>query len=152
MSKSQNHHGNHSTGGLSILICTSADLRVSGTSTDFKHPIRPFIVDSANKYEVALVSIDYPAPTGESVFVSSNLVGFSRVGSGTANTLFRIPPQPKSTHTHYTQSQSIVEWYPLASDRISFVEVKLTNSAGVVIPPLGSVLLTVAIRKISAIF
>lgn len=133
-----------------LMVLTSGDPNVTGTAASFSHPVRQFVVDDPSNYAITLVSVDFRHPgSTTSVYVSCNLVGFSRVGSQMTNTLFRVEPRTAG-RLHYVQNQSVVEWRPYGPATLTVADVQLTDSTGALIPvsPGDYTTLTVAIRRI----
>jgi hypothetical protein len=155
---SNQHDGVASTKNLTIMILTSEDPTALGDARSFSHNIRPFRVDDPENYEVALVSIDYPAPpAATAVFIGLNFVGFGRVGSQLTNTLYRLPSRVGVIDAHFVQDQSIVEWRPLAGSEFSVAEVALTDPTGALVFKYDAAffpktIVTIAIRRIDRSF
>lgn len=139
-----------SSSGLqqTLIVATSSDPLAQGTASAFKHAIPPFSVESPTDYVISLVDISFDhSGTGE-IFVNTNLVGFSRIGSQLVQTLFRVPTLPAGS-VHVQQTGSIVKWLPYGPyTTASYVEVTLTDAYGAFIPASGVTTLTMSIRKL----
>jgi len=131
-----------------LLVATSADPQARGNAGSFVHPIRSFTVDNPAAYMVALVDLSFTHPGTGAVFVSTNLAGFTRVGSQMVNTIYRIPLMAAGEQ-HVEQTGSIIRWYPYASmDTASEVQIQLTDAMGNTIPAAGVTTVTLAIRRV----
>lgn len=130
------------------LIVTSGDPQASGTAGDFEHPVRRLHLAESAHYQVALAEISFTHPGGSSVYVSTSLAAPSRVGSQTANIIYRVPDMPAGPIDIH-QTSSLVQWFPLDGglDTIDRIEMKLTTSTGNVIPNVGFTTATLVIRR-----
>lgn len=131
-----------------IVVAESADISASGTAASFSHPIRAIQVDDPQQYKIALVEATFTHPGGTPVYISTNLVGFTRVGSQMTNTVYRVPDMPAGEQ-HIVQQAAIVQWRPYAAfTNANLIECVLTDSAGALIAAAGTTSLTFAIRRI----
>ena len=67
-------------------MATTADLQ--GNAASFSHPIRQFVVDDPQLYQIALVDITFTTPGTGPVYVSCNQLALTRYGSLMTNTLY----------------------------------------------------------------
>ena len=130
-----------------VLTAVSNDPKAIGTAAAFSHPISLIKVDDPGDWEIAMVSCRFTTPGATPVFLSTNLVDLSRVGSELANTLFEIPTLPAG-EVHVEQQGSIPLWLPYAGIRqANEVEIELSLPSGVAIPAAGTTSVTLAIRR-----
>ena len=133
-----------------LMVLTSGDTEATGNAATFSHPIRMLEVDDPAHYAITLVDADFRHPgPATSVYITTNLVGFSRTGSQMTNTLYRVPPMAAG-RVHVIQNASVVQWRPYGPKVATLVEVQLTDSTGtpIAVSPGDYSTITVAIRRV----
>ena len=114
----------------------------------------PMIFDNDRSYEICVYDAFFPVyQDTRSVYINTNLVNASIVGSQLTNTVYFIPYSELSpsldSNLYYTTSYSR-KWYPLAIKNINYIDISFTLSTGEPLPihqgDYSSV--TLAIREI----
>lgn len=93
----------------------------------------PLVLPEGRHYEVALVTANLPHPGGyNSVFIKSNLVPYSNVGTGRAQLLYRVPPA--ADPVYYAVEPVTPIWLPLDQNEFTEISFELTYSTNLPIP------------------
>ena len=114
----------------------------------------PIILDNDRSYEICVFDAFFPVyQDTKSVYINTNLVNSSIIGSQMTNSIYFIPfselTPSLNSNLYYTTSYSR-KWYPLAIKNISYIDISFTLSTGELIPvhqgDYSSI--TIAIREV----
>ncbi len=139
-----------------IQLNSGDNSAISGNASQFFNQLSSSIIlDNARRYEVAVVDAYFPIrQITKSVYINSNLINGSRVGSQMTSTLLWIPfslfDQVTIGHNFYYVPLQL-KWYPLSVHNISKIDISFTDSTGAFIPQQAGdySTVTIAIREIT---
>lgn len=112
----------------------------------------PLVLSENKEYEVCVIDAFFPVhQTTQSVYISTNIVADSIVGSQMTSTILWIPfseLQVAGEYLYFT-TQSARKWYNLSLKTIPYIDVNFTLSTGDYIPVQAGDYssITIAIRE-----
>lgn len=130
--------GTHKT----FIQLNSGDFSVDKNSMNastFRNTLStPLTLDNNKQYEICVFDAWFPVRQDtNSVYINTNLVNQSIVGSQQTNTILWIPyteiTPAMNSNIYYTTSYAR-KWYPLSTKNIPYIDISITTSTGALIP------------------
>lgn len=133
----------------------SGDFSATGNAASFRNTLAmPLLLSNNKEFEVCIYEAFFPVrQSTSSIYINSNLVSSTIIGSQMTNNLLWIPfseltATPPGDMLYYQTSFSR-KWYPLDLHEIPYIDISFTLSTGGLIPvqPGDYSTVTIAIRE-----
>jgi hypothetical protein len=124
-----------------IITLPSGDINAIGDASNFTIPMpQPINLDYNAYYEVAIIDISFsnPGNTSKSIYVLSDIVDYSIVGSSKVQILYKTEPMTQTATSlpiyYMKEDGSLVQWRKLYKNSFNSINVRLQDSTGSPIP------------------
>lgn len=138
-----------------IITLPSGDVNAIGNSSNYTIQLpQPINLPPNGYFEIALIDASFsnPGNTQNSVYILSDIVDYSIVGSSKVQILYKTEPMLKSTTelTMYYMKEdgSLVQWRPLYKNSFNSINVRIQQSNGTPVPSTHFSTITIAIKRI----
>ena len=138
-----------------IITLPSGDVNAIGNSSNYTIQLpQPINLPPNGYFEIALIDASFsnPGNTQNSIYILSDIVDYSIVGSSKVQILYKTEPMLKSTTelTMYYMKEdgSLVQWRPLYKNSFNSINVRIQQSNGTPVPSTHFSTITIAIKRI----
>lgn len=138
-----------------IITLPSGDVNSIGDASNYTIQLpQPINLAPNGYYEIALIDASFsnPGNTQNSVYILSDIVDFSIVGSSKVQIVYKTEPMLKSTTEltmyYMLEKGSLVQWRPLYKNSFNSINVRIQQSNGTPVPSTHFSTITIAIKRI----
>jgi hypothetical protein len=138
-----------------IITLPSGDTQSIGDASNYTIPMpQPINLDPQGTYEIALIDASFsnPGNTNNSVFILSDIVDYSIVGSSRVQILYKTEPMLRNTTDlsmyYMKEDGSLVQWRPLFRNTFNAINIRIQQSDGTPIPTTHFSIITIAIKRV----
>jgi len=124
-----------------IITLPSGDILATGNASNYTIPMpQPINLPHNGEFEVAVIDLSFsnPGNNSKSIYVLSDIVDYSIVGSSKVQIIYKTEPMSQSSTVlpiyYMKEVGSIVQWRKLYKNSFNSINVRLQDSTGTPIP------------------